>query len=88
MQFEASPLRAWGAVGLWALNGDPDRGPRAAAVTGDLNADGVVDIVDAYLLDRRLASAPAGGDVTGDGRVDATDLVRLIEIVVSVGSSG
>ena len=86
--FTAAAAVALIAVGLWALNGDPDGGTRAVAVTGDLNADGVVDIVDAYLLDRRLASAPAGGDVTGDGRVDATDLVRLIEMVVSVGSSG
>ena len=76
------------ALGLWALNGVPEGGTRASAVTGDLNDDGIVDIVDAYLLDRRLASAPAGGDITRDGRVDAKDLLRLIEMVVSVGSHG
>jgi hypothetical protein len=75
-------------LGLWALDGTPERGARAVAGTGDLDADGVVDIVDAYLLDRRIGSAPARGDITGDGRVDATDLGRLIEIVVHVGRRG
>jgi hypothetical protein len=74
------------AVGLWALNG-PFRGD---APVGDLNGDGAVDIVDAYVLDRRLGSgsSPARGDVTGDGRVDLDDLARLIERVVSIGRSG
>ncbi|MEN8149988.1 MAG: dockerin type I domain-containing protein [Planctomycetota bacterium] len=76
------------AVGAWALSGIPGDETPVAAGTGDIDADGVVDIVDAYLLDRRLASSPERGDLTGDGRVDAKDVLRLIEMVVSVGRRG
>lgn len=73
------------ALGVWALGGrSPAPEIAAVAVAGDLDADGHVDIVDAYLLDRRLPSVPAAGDVDGDGRVDGADVLRLIERVVAL----
>ena len=73
------------ALGLW---GHGERSDDAFAGVGDLDADGSVDIVDAYLLDRQLGSTPVRGDVDRDGRVDAADVRHLIEMVVSVGRRG
>lgn len=76
-------------LGLWAVGGrGPNSGAPAVAEAGDLDGDGRIDIVDAYLLDRRLDAAPAAGDVDGDGRVDRADLRRLLEEVVSLGRKG
>ncbi len=51
--------------------------PSLAALPGDVNGDGRVDILDAYVLQRRLETAAAleaRWDINGDGRVDAQDV--------------
>jgi len=48
-----------------------------AVLPGDINRDGHVDILDAYLLQRRIESAAtleAAWDLTLDGQVDAQDV--------------
>jgi hypothetical protein len=55
------------------------------SVSGDLNADGVVDAADVLLLARMLAAHPGGdtltfetADLNDDSKVDALDLMRVI----------
>lgn len=46
------------------------------ALAGDLNGDGTVDVADARVILRRVATgepAPANADVNGDGAVDIAD---------------
>ena len=81
------------AVGVGvALRGDRAEDARDGVVAldpGDLDRDGRVDIVDAYLLHRSLASEPVLGDVDGDGRIDGVDVRRLIERIVALeGTAG
>jgi hypothetical protein len=55
-------------------------GPDRVAWREDVDANGRVDILDAFVLARRLrAGEPldARWDVTGDGRVDAADVDRI-----------
>ncbi|MFO7654136.1 MAG: dockerin type I repeat-containing protein [Candidatus Krumholzibacteriia bacterium] len=74
------------AVGFGLLG---DGGPTVPpAGSGDLNGDGVVDVLDAFLLARRLDAsrpAPLGSDRDGDGRVTRADLAALTAQIVSVG---
>ncbi|MHC4916211.1 MAG: dockerin type I domain-containing protein [Planctomycetota bacterium] len=61
---------------------------RSRAARGDLDRSGSVDIVDAYLLARRLESGeerPPEWDVNRDGRVDGADVDDLARRAVSLG---
>lgn len=60
---------------------------RQAAVAGDVDGSGRVDILDAFLLARKVEGGPAaaGEDVNGDGVVDRADVDRVAAMAVSVG---
>ena len=50
------------------------------ALTGDVNADDTINIVDAYLLQRRIeqgGTLESTWDLTGDGEVDAQEVRAL-----------
>jgi hypothetical protein len=75
------------AVGAWtahSLN-------RPAAMPGDLDGSGGVDIIDAYLLDRLVVSggeAEGSCDLNGDGRVDRADVRALAGRAVALDNGG
>jgi len=59
----------------------------------DVTRDGRVDIVDAYILARRIESRPphdlpASWDLTGDGRIDHADVNRIASRAVALDTSG
>ncbi len=60
---------------------DPARNNKTQhALTGDVNGDGRIDILDAYLLQRRLETAgrlEAAWDLTRDGQVDGADVSAI-----------
>jgi len=62
----------------------------AVVMPGDLDRSGRVDILDAFLLARRVrdGSSTNGDDVTGDGVVDQRDVDRVAGLAVSVGDGG
>ncbi len=87
---------------LWIM-GAGVFGPRggktivAAAVTGDVNGDGVVDIADALLLARQLDArqlddgASAAGrtrqlDMNGDGSIDRADVDAIAYAAVDLSA--
>jgi len=53
-------------------------GPVAPAL-GDLNADGVVNVVDLLLIINDWGMTHTSADLTGDGMVDVIDILSLIE---------
>ena len=60
--------------------------PQPDVVVGDLNDDGVVDVVDAnILINIALNKAPyiEAGDLNGDGNFDVVDLNLLINIILN-----
>jgi hypothetical protein len=63
---------------------------QGAAVAGDVDGSGHVDILDAFLLARRVrdGAATRADDVTGDGVVDQRDVDRVAALAVSVGDGG
>ncbi len=59
-------------------------------VAGDINADGMVSIADAVLLQKWLLAVPdtvlpnrKAGDMNGDGRLNAVDLTLLKRILIT-----
>lgn len=64
----------------------PAGGEALVASTGDLNRDGQVNILDAYLLARRVeAGQPELGiDVNRDGQVDLSDADALAMLAVEL----
>ncbi len=59
-------------------------------ITGDVNLDGRVDILDAYLLQRELEGGPATAiglweDLTGDHKLDQQDVNALAAAAVKLG---
>ncbi|HLU49312.1 MAG TPA: dockerin type I domain-containing protein [Planctomycetota bacterium] len=78
------------AVGLvWHELGSPGDAElgrsRIARAVEDLDGNGRVDILDAFLLARRLRDgedAPGAWDLTGDGAVDADDVRHLALVAV------
>lgn len=67
--------------------GEPAPAPASSA---DVNRDGRVDVLDAFLLARALdqGTAPAWGDVDGDGRVDASDVDAVARRAVRIQGGG
>ncbi len=62
-----------------------ENGTRQGGIKGDINSDGVVDIIDAQLLQARILSETASdlqADVTGDGAVDICDVQTIIKLVL------
>ena len=58
----------------------------AAAVAGDVDGSGRVDVLDAFRLARRVRAAPGapapGEDVNGDGTLDARDVDAVAAMAV------
>ena len=52
-------------------------------VTGDLNGDGSVTIVDVLALIRAVVNhqTVANGDLNGDGKVGLIDVIRVIKLI-------
>lgn len=65
------------------INFEPD--PSLAGLTGDVNDDNVINIIDAtlvinYLLNNDASQLNLGkADVNGDGNINITDAVMLID---------
>jgi len=53
----------------------------------DMNGDGVVDIVDALVLEKAVARH-AGRDVNGDGVADQKDVDRIAMSAVNLRKGG
>jgi hypothetical protein len=70
-------------AGMWWIL---DAGRQSASSARDLNADGRVDIVDAYLLALAVeaGSTELRHDIDGDGRLDGEDARMLARAVVRV----
>jgi hypothetical protein len=68
----------------------PVAATQGAAVVGDLDGSGRVDVLDAFLLARRVrdGTSTRADDVTGDGVVDQSDVDRVAGMAVSVGDGG
>jgi hypothetical protein len=78
----SAPIDVWNLASGWQaslqLGGSPGQDER---ITGDLNGDLRVDLVDVMLLQRHLGTASgasyADGDLNGDGSVTRADLAIL-----------
>lgn len=75
-------------VGIDRRTPEPDSGKPAGIA--DVDGDGRVDIVDAYVLDRarRAGSPPGAMDVNRDGRVDVRDVDAVARRAVSLQPEG
>lgn len=67
-------------------------GAAFAAVTGDVNRNGKLDIADAVSLVKYLIAEPAdidgaAADLSGDGKINAIDLALLKRLLLAEGSS-
>ncbi len=64
----------------------------ADARPGDVNRSGTVDILDAFVLAKKIESAqnrgPAWEDVNGDGVLDKSDVDRIAHMAVRVAGDG
>jgi len=79
------------AVGLtvWLMPGESNNDPSAIAIQGDLNGDGVVNIVDAMLLEQRYELDEGvfpDRDFNGDGQLDRADAHELAHRAVALPS--
>ncbi len=62
--------------------------PQSPTMSGDLNGDGRVDILDAWRLSRALEGETGwqgAGDLDADGEITPGDLDRLMQQIVAVG---
>ena len=65
----------------------PPGAASASAGPGDINGDGYVDVLDAYLLQRRIEAAgdlDAQWDFTRDGRIDRADVNAIATVAVKL----
>jgi hypothetical protein len=75
------------------LRSSPAVTPPQQFAVGDIDANGRVDILDAFMLARTLAHGKAAddrADLSGDGRIDDADVQAIAAMAVSIstGSSG
>ena len=62
--------------------------PVSARLSKDIDGNGRVDIIDAYLMDRRLMSGvniPKKLDLNGDGDINREDVNTIVKTAVSLG---
>ncbi len=60
-------------------------------VSKDIDGNGRVDIIDAYIMHRKLASGssiPQNLDLNGDGKTDQADMKAIVNSAVSLESRG
>lgn len=79
------------AVWMWPHNATPaSPGLMTAALREDLNNDGRVDMLDAFVLARANAAgtAKAEWDFSGDGRVDRADVDVIAMSAVGLAGGG
>ena len=79
-----APVAAVAAVLLVAVTIALDR---SKGVPGDVNGDGAVDIIDAYVLAVRVregAELESAWDFDGDGRIDERDVAVITERSVAL----
>jgi len=71
-----------------AMNEEADMTTIPAAPTGDLNASGVVDILDAYTLAKRLEQGNPSqeDDLNLDGQIDQRDIDWIANQVVALNT--
>lgn len=77
------------AVGLFVARGSRDSAMRAGAM--DIDKSGAVDIVDAYLMSRRLKShedAPRSWDFDSDGKIGVSDVKIVARRAVALAEGG
>jgi hypothetical protein len=86
-----APLAAAAAVllalGAWTLLRAPHAAPPALAAREDVDGNGRVDILDAFLVARRIESGqppPKAWDVNGDGVVDQADVDAIARAAVAL----
>lgn len=76
--------------GTWWLTTRQTKTPHVdieSALTGDIDGNGAVDIVDAYLMARRLKTnrdIPRDWDFNADGNVDSKDVEMIVRKAVAV----
>lgn len=76
---------------LWTRNRTVSPPVSRAALAGDLDADGRVDIVDAMVLAAGIArhdTGPAVRDINGDGVIDGSDVDALALLAVRLDGGG
>ena len=59
-----------------------------AGSAADIDGDGKVNIIDAYIMDRRLTSGaamPKKLDLNGDGNINHEDINAIVKTAVSLG---
>lgn len=74
------------ALGAWGLLQAPT-GPASLALRQDVDGNGRVDILDAFLVARRIESGPRppkAWDVNGDGVVDQADVDAIARAAVAL----
>ena len=70
----------WKSVTVTAVAGSTTTVPTVTLLAGDINGDGVIDILDLSVVGSQFGSSspsPAAADVNGDGIVDIVDFVLL-----------
>jgi hypothetical protein len=79
-------------VEQYAASTPPDRVESSAEITGDLDFDGRLDILDAYVLASQIEQglSSSASDFNRDGRVDQADIdwIALRAVALSAGERG
>ncbi|MEZ6243444.1 MAG: hypothetical protein R3B57_10420 [Phycisphaerales bacterium] len=72
----------------WLAKGGAPRPTSNTVLTADVNADGVVDILDAHALARAIDAGRPGRDLDADGAITRRDADWIADQVVRLGSAG